>query len=192
MRGRAERGTPEAKTAAPTAQPAPEEPKGTREARVAAPSVGAQAGGRTASPKPKTATQTPLTKAKPPEPKPLPEPKNKNYETNPKLKPTPRKLSRKEALQRITVFVARGGPARGDADYELAFPSRPRALAFLANQHGLTVEEQRRLAKASKLKLNRRWHGSDACVLREVALDPDAAARVLAGEPLAAAISAVQ
>ncbi|MGV3614614.1 MAG: hypothetical protein ACO1SV_04680 [Fimbriimonas sp.] len=87
---------------------------------------------------------------------------------------------------RITVFVARGGPLRGDADYELAFPNRHQALAFLSNQHGLTIDEQRQLARASRLKLNRRWHGSEACILREVALDPDQAARVLQGELVAA------
>jgi hypothetical protein len=104
----------------------------------------------------------------------------------PAAKPKPKAVARGLRTPRVTVYIARGGPARGDADYELAFPTRPQALAFLVNQHGLTTDEQRRLAKQSRLKLNRRWHGSDACALREVALDAEQASRVLAGEPLVA------
>jgi hypothetical protein len=100
--------------------------------------------------------------------------------------PPKKAVARGPRTPRVTVYIARGGPARGDADYELAFPTRPQALAFLVNQHGLTTDEQRRLAKQSRLKLNRRWHGSDACALREVALDAEQASRVLAGEPLVA------
>ncbi len=90
-----------------------------------------------------------------------------------KATPAPRRSSK------VNLSVARGGPARGDADYEVAFPSRPAALGFLANQHGLTVDEQRRLARESRLKLNRRWHGSEACFIREVAVDPDLARELL-------------
>ena len=104
----------------------------------------------------------------------------------PILQPKPRGVKkavpRRKVDSRITVFVARGGPARGEADYEQAFANRHQALAFLSNQHGLSVEEQRQLAKASRLKLNRRWHGSEACALREIALEPDQAAKVLRGE----------
>jgi hypothetical protein len=104
----------------------------------------------------------------------------------PILKPKPRVAKkaapRRKVDTRITVYVARGGPARGEADYEQAFANRHQALAFLSNQHGLSGEEQRQLAKASRLKLNRRWHGSEACALREIALEPDQAAKVLRGE----------
>lgn len=81
-----------------------------------------------------------------------------------------------------TLYVARGGAPRGLADYEVPFESRPQALAFLVNQHGLTFEEQKKLAKTSSLRLNRRWHGSDGCAIREVRLTPEEAQRVLRGE----------
>lgn len=103
--------------------------------------------------------------------------------SKPKQRPLslPKKPKRPSNL-RITVYVARGGPARGQADYEQAFPERRQALDFLSNQHGLTHDEQRQLAKTSRLKLNRRWHGSEACALRELALAPEVAAQVLRGE----------
>lgn len=81
----------------------------------------------------------------------------------------------------INLYVARGGALRGDADYEVVFETRPQALAFLANQHGLSREESLALAKESKLKLKRNWHGSDACAVKEVKVLLEEARKFLLG-----------
>src|SRR5579884_2648476 len=85
----------------------------------------------------------------------------------------------------VSVFIARGGAAKGDPDYEVPFASRAEALAFLANQHGLDGDERKRLAKTSALRLNRRWHGSVGCRVIELRLPPDKAQGVLKGDLLA-------
>jgi hypothetical protein len=92
----------------------------------------------------------------------------------------PRMTAAERKAATSVVYVARGGSLRGAADYEVPFASRPQALAFLVNQHGLTIEEQRKLAKSSTLRLNRRWHGSDACAIKEMRMTPDEAQRALA------------
>lgn len=87
-------------------------------------------------------------------------------------------------MAQVRLFVATGGPARGETDYAWAFRTRPEALAFLANQHGLTIDEQRALARASRLKLDRRHHGSAACAVVERRLAETEAAKALAGEAI--------
>jgi len=84
--------------------------------------------------------------------------------------------------QGITLFVAQGGPRRGRADYAVPFANRADALSFLANQHGLDVDEQRALARESKLTLRPAWHGAETCAIREIALAPDDAERALRSE----------
>ena len=80
------------------------------------------------------------------------------------------------------IYVCRSGPRRGDAQLEAAFRTRPEALAFLANVHGLATDEQKALAREGKLSLNPRWHGSETCAIRTVRMPPPDAARALSGE----------
>ncbi|AIE85328.1 hypothetical protein OP10G_1960 [Fimbriimonas ginsengisoli Gsoil 348] len=93
----------------------------------------------------------------------------------------PKRKPRKKP-EHAVLYIARGGSPRGAPDYEVPFPTRPQALAFLANQHGLTTEEVRKLAKGSSLRLKRQWHGSEACAVREIRMTPDEAQRALFGE----------
>lgn len=109
--------------------------------------------------------------APPPTPEPVPATRPKNVKGGVKL------------------FVARGGSPRTAADYELGFRTRPEAVGFMVNQHGLTVEEGRKLAKEGKLKLRREWHGADACAIREQAVAPEDVGRALTGELFAEATS---
>ena len=96
--------------------------------------------------------------------------------TTPAKKPTLRPSSAQE------LYVCRSGPRRGDAQLEAAFRTRPEAVAFLANLHGLATDEQRALAKEGKLSLDPRWHGSETCAIRAVKLPPPDAARALSGD----------
>ena len=80
------------------------------------------------------------------------------------------------------LYVCRSGPRRGEAQLEAAFRTRPEAVAFLANVHGLASEEQKALAREGKLSLNPRWHGSETCAIRTVKMPPLEAARALSGE----------
>ena len=80
------------------------------------------------------------------------------------------------------LYVCRSGPRRGDAELEAAFRTRPEAVAFLANVHGLASEEQKALSREGKLSLNPRWHGSEICAIRAVKMPPPEAARALSGE----------
>ena len=82
----------------------------------------------------------------------------------------------------LQLYVCRSGPRRGDAQLEAAFRTRPEAVAFLANLHGLASEEQKALSKEGKLSLNARWHGSETCAIRAVKMPPPDAARALSGE----------
>ena len=82
----------------------------------------------------------------------------------------------------LELYVCRSGPRRGDAQLEAAFRTRPEAVAFLANVHGLATDEQKTLAKEGKLALNPRWHGSEICAIRAVKMPPPDAARALSGE----------
>ena len=86
------------------------------------------------------------------------------------------------ATSALELYVCRSGPRRGDAQLEAAFRTRPEAVAFLANVHGLASEEQRALAKEGKLALDPRWHGSESCAIRAVKMPPPDAARALSGE----------
>ncbi len=96
--------------------------------------------------------------------------------TTPAKKPSPRPST---ALE---LYVCRSGPRRGDAHLEAAFRTRPEAVAFLANVHGLAGDEQKALAREGKLALNPRWHGSETCAIRPVKMPPPDAARALSGE----------
>lgn len=86
------------------------------------------------------------------------------------------------AASSLELYVCRSGPRRGDAQLEAAFRTRPEALAFLANVHGLAVDEQKALAREGKLTLDPRWHGSESCAIRAVKMPPPDAARALSGE----------
>ena len=88
---------------------------------------------------------------------------------------------------RLPVFITRSGPRSGPADCEAAFRSKAEAVGFLVNAHGLTVVEGRRLAKDLRLKLDRKWHGSETCSIREVPMTPDEACRALSGDLFLAA-----
>lgn len=82
----------------------------------------------------------------------------------------------------VPVYVVRSGPKAGPADLEAAFGTKQEALSFLVNVHGLSTDEQRKLAKEHALKLNRRWHGSEACAIREVPMSRERAQKALSGE----------
>lgn len=103
-------------------------------------------------------------------------------EAQPVRKRVVKPRAKRPSIENVTLYVARGGAPRSEADYEVAFPSRPEAIAFLVNQHGLTFEEQKKLAKASSLKLKRKWHGSDACAVRELRVPPNDVPKALRGE----------
>ena len=95
---------------------------------------------------------------------------------------TPEKpvVARRPAAHEL--YVCRSGPRRGDAQLEAAFRTRPEAVAFLANVHGLASDEQKTLAKEGKLALYPRWHGSEVCAIRAVRMPPPDAVRALSGE----------
>jgi hypothetical protein len=80
------------------------------------------------------------------------------------------------------VYVVRSGAPAGRPDFEAAFSSKQEAVQFLANQHGLDTEETRKLNREMALKLNRKWHGSEACAIKEIPMSPDRAKRALSGE----------
>lgn len=112
--------------------------------------------------------------------------------------PEPRQNSRrKTTMRRVTtpapkvvsprsrtteLYVCRSGPRRGDAQLQAAFRTRPEAVAFLANVHGLASDEQKALAKEGRLALDPRWHGSETCAIRTVKMPPPDAVRALSGE----------
>ena len=95
---------------------------------------------------------------------------------------TPSKTAPARVPSTLELYVCRSGPRRGDAQLEAAFRTRPEAVAFLANVHGLATDEQRALAKDGKLSLNPRWHGSEICAIKAVRMPPPDAARALSGE----------
>ena len=95
---------------------------------------------------------------------------------------TPAKKVAPRTSSALELYVCRSGPRRGDAQLEAAFRTRPEAVAFLANLHGLATDEQKALAKEGKLALNPRWHGSETCAIRAVKMPPPDAARALSGE----------
>ena len=82
----------------------------------------------------------------------------------------------------LELFICRSGPRRGDAQLEAAFRTRPEAVAFLANVHGLASDEQKALAREGRLALDSRWHGSEICAIRAVRMPPPDAARALSGD----------
>jgi len=82
----------------------------------------------------------------------------------------------------LPVFVVRSGPKRGAPDLEAAFETKQEAIHFAANLHGLNTEEQRELAKALQLKLDRKWHGSETCAIQMVSMSPDRARRAFRGD----------
>lgn len=86
-------------------------------------------------------------------------------------------------MRTVVLYVARGGPSRGEPDYKWLFETKKEALEFLANQHGLDSEEFKRLKSASRLKLDRAWHGSVACSIQEMRLSESEAKRALAQQP---------
>jgi len=92
-----------------------------------------------------------------------------------------RKVAPKETSV-LELYICRSGPRRGDAQLEAAFRTRPEAVAFLVNVHGLATDEQKALAREGKLALNPRWHGSEICAIRAVRMPPPDAARALSGE----------
>ena len=95
---------------------------------------------------------------------------------------TPAKKAPARSTSTLELYVCRSGPRRGDAQLEAAFRTRPEAVAFLANVHGLATDEQRALAREGKLALDSRWHGSEICAIRTVKMPPPDAARALSGE----------
>lgn len=95
---------------------------------------------------------------------------------------TPTKTVAPRVPSALELYVCRSGPRRGDAQLEAAFRTRPEAVAFLANVHGLASDEQKALAREGRLSLNPRWHGSETCAIRAVKMPPPDAARALSGE----------
>lgn len=86
------------------------------------------------------------------------------------------------ASSSLELYVCRSGPRRGDAQLEAAFLTRPEAVAFLVNVHGLGSDEQKALAREGRLSLNPRWHGSETCAIRAVKMPKADAARALSGD----------
>ncbi len=83
--------------------------------------------------------------------------------------------------------MAQSGPRTGASECVVAFASRREAIEFLANLNGLSHEEQRQLARESKLKLQRQWHGAERCGVKAISLPEGEATKALAGELDAAA-----
>lgn len=95
---------------------------------------------------------------------------------------TPPKKGVPRTPSTLELYVCRSGPRRGGPQLEAAFRTRPEAVAFLANVHGLASDEQKTLAKEGRLALNPRWHGSETCAIRTVKMPPPEAARALSGD----------
>lgn len=107
---------------------------------------------------------------------------NSRRTTTMKRASTPEKKAPVRATSTLELYVCRSGPRRGDAQLQAAFRTRPEAVAFLANVHGLASDEQKALAREGKLSLNARWHGSETCAIKSVKMPPPDAARALSGE----------
>ena len=95
---------------------------------------------------------------------------------------SPEKKAPARAASSLELYVCRSGPRRGDAQLQAAFRTRPEAVAFLVNVHGLASDEQKALAKEGKLSLDPRWHGSESCAIRAVKMPPPDAVRALSGD----------
>lgn len=95
---------------------------------------------------------------------------------------TPTKKVAPKRSTALELFVCRSGPRRGDAQLEAAFRTKPEAVAFLANVHGLASDEQKALAREGKLALNPRVHGSELCMIKAVKMPPPDAAKALSGD----------
>jgi hypothetical protein len=82
----------------------------------------------------------------------------------------------------IELFVARSGPKKGKPECEAAFATKPEAVAFLTSQHGLDIDEAKKLGKNLSLPLDRRWHGADICSIEPATMSPLKAKQALSGE----------
>jgi hypothetical protein len=93
-----------------------------------------------------------------------------------------KKAAPKKKSTGLELFVCRSGPRRGDAQLEAAFRTKPEAVAFLANVHGLATDEQKALSREGKLALDPRVHGSEICAIKAVKMPPPDAAKALSGD----------
>lgn len=82
----------------------------------------------------------------------------------------------------IKLYVTSSGPAKGEPECRAAFETKDDAVRFLIDLHGLQLEEARRLKKELQLRLKRRLHGSDLCVIQVEEMEPPVAASALSGE----------
>jgi hypothetical protein len=82
----------------------------------------------------------------------------------------------------ISVFVARSGRKTGEPDCQAAFVSMDEAIDFLADLHGLAVEDCRRLKRQMAIPLKHRLHGADRCSIEKESMPAARAEKALSGE----------
>jgi hypothetical protein len=82
----------------------------------------------------------------------------------------------------IKLYVTSSGPSKGEPECQAAFQTKDDAVRFLTDLHGLQLEEARRLKKDLQLRLKRRVHGSDLCVIQVETMPPALAEQALSGE----------
>ena len=93
---------------------------------------------------------------------------------------TPRKP--RPSSKTIQLYVTSSGPLKGDAECRAAFQSKDDAVQFLADLHGLKVEETKKLKREFSLRLKKRLHGSEKCFIQLEEMPAKKAKQALSGE----------